>query len=94
MARIVHHSYMEIVAQVKDFQSRFMEAEISCKDDLPDQIANITQCHPYHAQLAFQQTILHYSTSFINHDMMARSLTIATRNTTALSMPKSWICND
>ncbi len=59
MARIVHLSYLEKDALIKHLQRRFMEAEINCPDDFPEQIAAITHCHPYYAQLAFQQTILH-----------------------------------
>lgn len=59
MARIVHLSYLGKDALVKHLQSRFIEAEINCREDFPEQIAEITHCHPYYAQLAFQQTILH-----------------------------------
>ncbi len=59
MARIVHLSYLEKDALVRHLQHRFREEGINCGKDFPRQIAAITHCHPYYAQLAFQQTILY-----------------------------------
>lgn len=59
MARIIHLSYLEKDALIAHLHNRFREVGINCRDDFPQQIAEITQCHPYYAQLAFQQTILY-----------------------------------
>ncbi|TVR44235.1 MAG: hypothetical protein EA394_00405 [Bacteroidia bacterium] len=58
-ARIIHLSYLEKDVLIVHLINRFREAGINGSDELPKYIAEITRCHPYYAQLAFQQTILY-----------------------------------
>lgn len=59
MARIIRLSYLEKEVLIPHLKRRFQEAKINCGDNYPEDIATITQGHPYYAQLAFQQTILY-----------------------------------
>ncbi len=58
LARVLHLSYLERKPLLESFKKRFKRSGITLPAGFVESIADITHCHPYYAQLAYQQTIL------------------------------------
>lgn len=58
LARVMHLSYLERKPLLEYLKKRFKKQGIILPAGFVEAIADITHCHPYYAQLAYQQTIL------------------------------------
>ncbi len=58
LARVLHLTYLERKPLLDYLKKRFKKSGITLPVGFVESIADITHCHPYYAQLAYQQTIL------------------------------------